>query len=102
MKQLYSNKDKAMENVITEIIPFDHQKSFYGKAKQIKHGRTYYLLSYSTVVCSVCNGIVKRYWSGYSVTTMKHINSFLKMYGLSGFSKNDWLKFPVSKLNKNI
>lgn len=31
-----------------------------------------------------------RLWSGYSVTTMRHINSFLDFFGISGGGKAWW------------
>lgn len=52
------------------------------------------LQSYDTLICSVDKetGKVKKLWSGYSVTTLKHINDFLSAYGFR-FNKKEWLNF---------
>lgn len=70
----------------------DRRKSFYGKAKVIEkdNGETV-LQSYDTEVCKINpNGEFVRLWDGYSSTTMRHINSFLQFFGISGGGKNWW------------
>ena len=79
---------------IYELIPgqYDRRKSFYGKAKVIEkdNGETV-LLSYDTEVCKInTNGEFIRLWNGYSVTTMRHINSFLRLVGIAGGGKAWW------------
>ena len=79
---------------IYELIPgqYDRRKSFYGKAKVIEkdNGETV-LLSYNTEVCKITSGgEFVRLWSGYSVTTMRHINSFLQLVGIAGGGKAWW------------
>ena len=79
---------------IYELIPgqYDRRKSFYGKAKVIEkdNGETV-LLSYKTEVCKITSGgEFVRLWSGYSVTTMRHINSFLQLVGIAGGGKAWW------------
>lgn len=68
------------------------QKSFYGKAKVIdldNLGR--YLKSYNTIVGYIDhNNNFHRIWNGYSQTTMRHINSFLKHFGVNGGGANWW------------
>lgn len=70
----------------------DRRKSFHGKAKVIEkdNGETV-LQSYDTEVCKINpNGEFVRLWDGYSSTTMRHINSFLQFFGISGGGKNWW------------
>lgn len=52
-----------------------------------------YLQSYGTIILKVQGDKIKKFWNGYSATTMKHINTFLNIYGLPGFSKKTWLNF---------
>ena len=70
----------------------ERAKSFYGKAKVIEkdNGETV-LQSYDTEVCKITSGgEFVRLWSGYSVTTMRHINSFLQLVGIAGGGKAWW------------
>ena len=64
----------------------DHCKSFYGKARVIEHDDgTKKLQSYNTIVCEVTpSGDFIRLWDGYSVTTTRHVNSFLYFLGYTG------------------
>ena len=74
------------------VMGCDRSKSFYGKAKVIEkdNGETV-LQSYDTEVCKITSGgEFVRLWSGYSVTTMRHINSFLRFVGIAGGGKA-WL-----------
>lgn len=88
-----------MNYTITELIPADRRKSFYGKAVQIQRGRTYFLKSYSTIVCSITpSGKIKRYWDGWSATTARHVDSFLHAHDLPGLNKKQWLSIPVSNV----
>ena len=91
-----------MKYVITELVPVDHHKSFYGKAVQIQRGRTYYLKSYNTIVCAITpSGKVKRYWNYWSATTARHVDSFMKMHDLPGINKAQWLKIPLSNITRD-
>ena len=79
---------------IYELYPmgYERAKSFYGKAKVIEkdNGETV-LQSYDTEVCKITSGgEFVRLWSGYSVTTMRHINSFLQLVGIAGGGKAWW------------
>lgn len=79
---------------IYELSPMSYEraKSFYGKAKVIEkdNGETV-LQSYNTEVCKITSGgEFVRLWSGYSVTTMRHINSFLQLVGIAGGGKEWW------------
>lgn len=73
------------------LAPMDTRKSFYGKALVIiEKGKTY-LRSYNTIVCMIDeNGLFHKLWNGYSVTTMRHINSFRLVNGLCKISKANW------------
>ena len=79
---------------IYELTPGSHDraKSFYGKAKVIEkdNGETV-LQSYDTEVCKInASGKFVRLWGGYSATTMRHINSFIEMFGIEGGGKKWW------------
>lgn len=71
------------------VMGYDRAKSFYGKAKVIeKDNGEKVLQSYNTEVCKITSGgEFVRLWSGYSVTTMRHVNSFLNFFNLSGGGK---------------
>lgn len=53
-----------------------------------------FLQSYDTLILSIntTTGEIKKLWNDYSVTTLKHINEFLRGYGLQ-FNKKSWLQF---------
>lgn len=70
----------------------DRAKSFYGKAKVIEADNGEMILqSYNTKVCKITSsGEFVRLWSGYSVTTMRHINSFLQLFDIAGGGKAWW------------
>lgn len=79
---------------IYELSPmgYERAKSFYGKAKVIEkdNGETV-LQSYNTEVCKITSGgEFVRLWSGYSATTMRHVNSFLQFVGIAGGGKAWW------------
>ena len=77
-----------------ELVPVgnDRAKSFYGKARVIeKDNGEIVLQSYDTEVCKITSGgEFVRLWSGYSVTTMRHVNSFLQLVGIAGGGKAWW------------
>lgn len=88
-----------MENAsIFELKPVNGQKSFYGKAQVLVFMGEHYLKSYDTLVCSYNpnSGAFWRLWTGYSATTMRHVNAFLALYGLPGGGKQWWDSFPVN------
>jgi hypothetical protein len=83
---------------VFELKPTNGQKSFYGKAEIICVKNGCYLRSYDTIVCAIDDsGKFIRYWWGYSATTMKHIEAFLKLYGLPGGGKSWWQSLPINK-----
>lgn len=73
----------------------------YKKAKVLESNGAKDLYSYETRVARITrNGDFIRLWDGYSLTTMKHINQFCRMFGLKGYSATEWRKLPVNKSNK--
>lgn len=81
---------------VFELRPINGRKSFYGKAEAIeKDNGDIELRSYSTIVARIRNGKFERLWSGYSATTMNHINSFIDTYGIDGGGKAWWDSLEV-------
>lgn len=81
-----------------ELQPIDGRKSFYNKAKvtELDNGDIE-LTSYTTTVARIHNGKFERLWNGYSVTTMRHINAFLYVYGIQGGGKVWWENLETVK-----
>lgn len=83
-----------------ELLPgqYDGAKSFYRKAVVIeKDNGEKVLQSYDTEVCKIdSNGEFIRLWSGYSLTTMRHINAFLELFGIPGGGKAWWDSLEVA------
>lgn len=82
-----------------DLRPVDGRKSFYGKAQVLVDTPSgwRFLYSYSTLVCGISPGKgFRRYWGGYSATTMRHVNSFRELSGLDKLSKAEWEALPVS------
>lgn len=77
-------------------LPATVQQSYYRKAIVIecRNGKAY-LQSYDTIVALIEGNKLYRLWSGYSVTTMKHINDFARFYGLEPMNKSAWEKMEV-------
>lgn len=81
-----------------ELPTMGRQKSFYGKALVIWENDTIYLKSYDTIVCSIHDNLITRMWNGYSATTMKHVNAFLKFMGFDHVGgKAYWDTLPIDK-----
>lgn len=79
-----------------ELKPTNGRKSFYGKASVIAHENgDIELRSYNTIVARIRNGNFERLWSGYSATTMNHVNAFLDAFGISGGGKAWWMAQEV-------
>lgn len=54
------------------------------------------LKSYHTYICRIDrDGNFTKLWDGYSATTMKHINIFREMFGLSTMTKYDWIMLNI-------
>nr|DAZ18697.1 MAG TPA: hypothetical protein [Caudoviricetes sp.] len=77
----------------------DRSKSFYGKAKiKEQDNGEKVLQSYNTDVCKITSGgAFVRLWDGYSVTTMRHVNSFLSFVGMAGGGKSWWDNLEIGK-----
>lgn len=83
---------------IYDLIPTDGRKRFYGKAKVIEKDGEIILQSYDTFVCMINkSGEFVRMWEGYSVTTMRHINAFIEMFGIPGGGKKWWDALPIEE-----
>lgn len=91
-----------MEKVtkIIDLVPIDGRKSFYGKCRAYYHPVTnaWYLVSYQTwVAIYYCNsGMFIRKWNGYSVTTMRHVNAFVRFLGGTSGGKAWWTSLPMN------
>lgn len=87
------------------LSPHTSQKSYYGKAivKTVNDDQ-FILQSYSTDVCKIVwyegNAYFMKLWEGYSATTMKHINSFLRFFGFPYGGKTWWYNLPYKKAVK--
>lgn len=53
------------------------------------------LVSYETPVCAVRGGEFVRLWSGYSATTMRHVNMFREEHCMPSITKAQWEKMEV-------
>lgn len=65
----------------------------------VNSDNTVELLSYYTTVLLIDINDHKYYklWSGYSVTTLKHVNALLNMYGFNTVSKKEWENLRIDK-----
>lgn len=89
-----------MKEYVFELPCDDGRKSFYQKARVRETARgEKLLLSYGTVVCKLdAGGNFVRLWGGYSATTQRHVNSFIRFYGSrQQCGKAAWLKTPVER-----
>lgn len=91
---MYNRTNKTAETI--RITPVDGRKSFYGKAKVTVSDGVFTLYSYGVRICETDGVTFRRIWGGYSVTTMRHINAFLSLCGLSGGGKAWWDKLETS------
>lgn len=81
--------------------PCYDRKSFYGKAFILRRTATndYILRSYKTNVAAFTHGKFVRLWNGYSATTMRHVNSFLRFLQIPGGGKKWWDALQVETLD---
>ena len=69
-----------------ELPGSNYRASFYINEKGEK-----VLTSYYTEVCKIGKrGKFTRLWKDYSLTTLKHVNTFRSMNGLTTISKKEW------------
>lgn len=72
------------------------QKSFYKKAYVLEDEKgSLFLQSYDTIVCGIINGNFKKFWDGYSKTTIAHVNDFRKAHNMETLYKKDWESLSV-------
>ena len=77
-------------NEIFYLFPVDSRKSFYNKCYVIKdNNNDLTCYSYNTPVCRF-DGKFHRLWSGYSATSMRHINAFAAYCGIKAGGKKWW------------
>ena len=70
-----------------ELNPiFDGSKSFYKKANVLEDGSKKALISYSTKVAEIIDGVAIVYGT-YSKTTLRHIREFLRQNGFMANNK---------------
>jgi hypothetical protein len=76
-------------------VRYATQKSFYGKATMMHQDEKLVLISYSTIVATIENGIATVFGT-YSPTTLRHIKEFLKQNGFTADTKrqieNDYMR----------
>lgn len=53
------------------------------------------LVSYDTPVCAIRGGEFARLWSGYSATTMRHVNMFRAEHCMPSMTKAQWEKMEM-------
>ena len=73
-------------------VMYGREKSFYGKAHVIATEKAVYLVSYETIVCKIEDNKLVKLWGGYSDTTKRHINEFIRQYGhcIETLNKKQW------------
>lgn len=87
------NKELRRE-VNYRVDYWEHKKvpNCNGKATYYTDGDGAIVLrSYYTDVLRIKDNKLEKLWTGYSVTTMKHINEFLNMFGFAGMNKHEWV-----------
>ena len=92
-----------MKREVYELTPdCKNRKSFYGKAFVEVIGNMKALKSYETIVAVVNEaGEVFRTWNGWSATTSRHFDVFMRtVAGKHAIGKTDWNKMPVYKFNE--
>ncbi len=67
---------------------------FNNRATIYTDGGAAVLRSYDTEVCKIIDGHFIKLWKGFSVTTLKHINAFRRVYNMPALSKKDWIMLP--------
>ena len=85
-----------LEKVI-DLDPYCDRKSFYGKCYVIEYTNknTYALYSYKTLVAWYDDNGFHRKWSGYSLTTSRHVGAFRRFLGLAAMGKKEWEELEV-------
>lgn len=72
------------------------------RALKIETPDAVYLQSYDTLILKYDKnaGVISKLWDGFSVTTLKHINIFMKEYTLcvNYFNKKQWTAFDCMEV----
>lgn len=85
-----------MKTHITELVPSNSRKSFYGRARVIEIAGAHCLRSYDTVVgCVDKDGVTHRYSDWDSKTTRCHVKSFCEQF--SDIDSKAFWKLPCEK-----
>lgn len=75
---------------------FDTHKSFYKKAFYIEHAHGATLYSYGTKILELVyvgnDTYIRKIWNGYSATTQRHINEFVKQFAYKFDSNKKWFE----------
>ena len=76
-------------------VPGCNERAIY----KVNYDNTVELMSYYTTVLLIDITDHKYYklWDNYSVTTLKHVNALLKMYGFNTIGKKEWETLKVDK-----
>ena len=78
---------------VTNLVPTNGRKSFYGKAKLVTVDDTTRLMSYDSFVAEYNHTTKNLTINGwFSATTAVHINSFLELYDFPKMSKTQMLE----------
>lgn len=72
-------------------------KDFGNRALIIPNGNELILRSYYTDVCryNLVTDTFTKTWNGFSVTTLKHINTFRSFLGMNTLSKREWIELET-------
>ena len=78
-----------------ELVPvYDNAKSFYKKAIINEHVHGITLYSYGTKILELVNVggdiYIRKIWNGYSATTQRHINEFMKQFAHKFDANKKW------------
>ena len=92
MKKFSFNKKEEMSVEVYNLSHCSNKGGYYNKAEVIETPYHYFLRSYKTIVCGIdrATNTFQRYWGGESAPTMKHINSFLRDFNISGGGVHWW------------
>ena len=85
---------------LVKLNPTGQQKSFGSKAHWYeREDGVRVLISYTTAVAAVSGGVLYRLWDDYSATTLRHVDAFADMCGVSfKGNKAAWEAMPVVAL----
>lgn len=87
--------------LISELVPTNGRKSFYGKAKIYSIEGTSYLKSYDTLVASVdADGKTHRYADSISSTTNCHVKSFVESASRDIGTTKEFYALPLEEKPK--